>query len=285
MVGLNSTQIISRLQDSRTLFIIRLGSTTNNQTVIQTRAIKRRTNKKLLSFDDVTIKEINTVQGVRNSSDKLLMKKAFSSAKVKTADWWTIKNGRYCFEDNENAITPIENLPFPLVLKSRMGSRGRGNTLINNLDELNGQLKNKNVNNYIIEKFYNYNKEYRLHVNEDGCFYTCRKMLKNETQDDKRWFRNDSNSIWIVEENEQFQKPSSFNEIVKDCQKSLKSLGLDFAAFDVRVQSEKDKKGNQRSFVDYIIIESNSAPSFGERTTVEYETMLNRLMKKRLNVS
>ncbi len=234
----------------------------------------------------MNVLELNSVEGVKKSSDKLLMKEAFTKANVRTADWWTTTDGtNFKFNNNSNAITTISNLPFPLVVKSRMGSRGRGNTLVNNLEELNGLLKNKTLNNYIFEKFYNYNKEYRFHVNEDGCFYTCRKMLREETPEDKRWFRNDSNSVWIVEENEQYERPSCYENIVSDCKKALKHLNLDFAAFDVRVQSEKDKKGNRRDNVDYIIIESNSAPSFGERTLTEYDTMIRSLLKKKFNVS
>lgn len=222
--------------------------------------------------------ELNKVQGIRNSSDKLLMKRAFREAGIKTAQWWTTNDGRTFVENENGARISINDLPYPVVLKSRLGSRGRGNTLCRTQEDFTTALRGKNLNDYIIEKFYNYNREYRLHVNKNGYFYTCRKVLKQDTPENQRWFRNDSNSSWLLEENPSFDKPNSFKDIEKDCVKALETLGLDFAAFDVRVQSSKDNKGRSREKADYIIIESNSAPSFGDRTLEEYKKMIPQLI-------
>src|SRR5690606_33580405 len=155
--------------------------------------------------------------------------------------------------------------------KHIFGSRGRGNTLINNQEELEAWLQGKTLNNYIFEKFYNYNREYRLHVNEDGCFYTCRKMIKSDTPEDKRWFKNDSNSVWIMEDNELFDKPVNWNSIVEECVKALKAVGLHFGAVDLRVQSRVNSKTDKvRKEPKFIIVEINSAPSFGEITSQKY---------------
>jgi len=131
--------------------------------------------------------------------------------------------------------------------------------------EMNGK---KRLGNYIIERYYNYNKEYRLHVSKDGCFYTNRKMLKTDAEE--RWFRNDSNSVWIREENPKFEKPRNWGVIVNECVKALNAVGLDLGACDVRVQSKNDRP-------DFIICEINSAPSFGEITLTKYQNEIKKI--------
>lgn len=219
--------------------------------------------------------QINIPEAIMNSADKLRMKRCFRTGDVKTAVW---------LEGAGNTTQQIEEWArdkFPIVTKSRMGSRGRGNTLIQTALEFSNWIRGKNINDFIFEKFYNYNREYRLHVTEDGCFYTCRKMLKQDTPKDQRWFRNDSNSVWIMETNKSFDRPTSWDNIVTECVKALKSCRLDFGACDVRVQSSLDDKKRPRKEVDFIIVEINSAPSFGDVTQEKYLEMLPVLLKKK----
>lgn len=230
--------------------------------------------------------EVNSTEAVKNSSSKLKMKNCFTLNNVKTADWYYIKKDRfYKITNYENqiqeSVLSISDLPYPIVAKHHFGSRGNGNYLLNSQEELQNWMEGKDLNNYLFEKFYNYNREYRLHVTKNGCFYTCRKMLKSDVVKDKRWFRNDSNSVWIVEENEQFDKPINWKSIEEQCVKALESTGLDFGACDVRVQSSKNNNGNERKDVDFIVIEINSAPSFGDRTEIEYLKELPKILKQK----
>jgi D-alanine-D-alanine ligase-like ATP-grasp enzyme len=219
-------------------------------------------------------KEINSVDSVSVSCNKNLMKKAFSTAGVKTAEW-------SLFTDPTELIKWAKNYDFKIVAKSFFGSRGEGNFKISNEKELDTFIKNHNVSRYVFEKFYNFNREYRLHVDSEGCFYTCRKMLKEDTPKDKRWYRNDSNSVWIVEENEAFDKPVNWEEIIQECVKALKATGLDVGACDVKVQSTKNEKNQKRKKPDFIVIEINSAPSMGERTLQEYKKRLPLIINKK----
>jgi hypothetical protein len=213
--------------------------------------------------------EINTVKAVEISANKRLMKERFSNAGISTAKWWKTLN---------DLMHNPERVQFPIVAKNIYGSRGQGNYLLHSQRQLDAWLNGRNVHNYIFERYYAYNREYRLHVTKDGCFYACRKMIRDDVPKDKRWFRNDSNSVWIVEENEKFDKPSNWDVIIKHCKAALKYTGLDIAAFDVRVQSAKDNKGATRSRLEFIIIESNSAPSFGEITSQKYLEILPKLI-------
>jgi len=208
--------------------------------------------------------EINSIEGITNSRDKLLMKRCFSTEEVKTANWGALSENRLWNN-------------FPAIIKQRGSHGGGGIYMINTFEELSEFLRNHlNVNNYIIEEYKNFTKEYRLHVTKNGCFYTCRKMLKNDATD--RWHRHDNNCVWILEDNPLFERPSNWNEIEGECVKALNSVGLDTGACDIKVQSEKGKRS---SFLpDFIIMEINSAPSMGEITTIKYLEKLTEIISE-----
>ena len=100
-------------------------------------------------------------------------------------------------------------------------------------------------------------------------------MLKEDAEE--RWHRHDMNSVWIMEENPLFEKPSNWDLIVEECVKALNAVGLDIGACDVKVQSEKnnDRGGNP----EFIVMEVNSAASMAERTLIEYEKQLRKMVQ------
>lgn len=228
-------------------------------------------------------REINTVDAVTNSANKLLMKEAFTDNGVRTADWFIFQDDgclTQIVKSEENLVAipfTLSDLPYPVVAKHKFGSRGTGNYLLNDEASLRTWMNGKTLSNYIFEKFYNYNKEYRLHITKDGCFYTCRKMLKTDVPADQRWFRNDSNSVWMLEENPLFDKPVNWQLIEEHCVKALLAVGLDIGAVDLRVQSTVDRRGNVRENSDFIVLEINSAASLGQITTEKYIQKLNQI--------
>lgn len=275
-----SHRLLSRKDERKVLplfpfkSVIRLGSTTDIKDTV-TNGGKRI--------------EINTVESVRNSSNKLRMKTKFTENNVKTAQWFRAMNNNIneideiYFDEKEGKLLHKMDaqLPFPLVAKAHFGSRGQGNTKINSNEELLQWVVGKNLDNYIFEKYYSYNREYRLHINEDGCFYTCRKVLKGDAPEEVRWYRNDAHCNWIMEENELFDKPVNWNEVVAQSVAALKAVGLDVGAVDLRIQSAKDKKGNLRENPEFIVVEINSAPSFGEKTEEKYLEVLPKMLNKK----
>lgn len=232
--------------------------------------------------------ECNNIQSIKNSASKLLMKQCFNQSAVKTAKWckgtesFNVRDNGIEFVLGRNDHEEFNGIEFPIVVKHIYGSRGTGNHLLKTREEFETWLVNKTLSNYIFEKFYNYSREYRLHVSEEGCFYTCRKMLKSDTPEDHRWYRNDSNSSWIMEENLLFDKPSNWSNIVEECVKALKSVGLDIGGFDVKVQSAiKSSTGRDRENPEFIIIESNSACSFGDVTAKKYLEEIPKVLKRK----
>ena len=210
--------------------------------------------------------EINTVNAIKISANKLLMKQKFTEAGVKTANWWQATNTQFFSPKWTENINFSEFTDFPIVAKAHYGSKGKGNTLIKSQEELNTWMQGKTLSNYIFEKFMNFGHEFRLHVTEDGCFYTCRKALKQDVPEDQKWRRHDDICVWFLETNENFQKPNSWNDIVSDCVKALKAVGADLLSFDVRVQTPRDKDGNSRPYQEYILLECNSASSMDNGT-------------------
>ena len=206
--------------------------------------------------------EVNSVEAIKNSANKLLMKQKFVEAGVKTAEWVQLNTNSYL----QDVLTLSNNWETPIVAKSYFGSKGKGNTLIKNQAEFNAWNNSKQHNNYIFEKFVNYALEYRLHITSDGCFYTCRKALKKDVPEDQKWRRHDDICVWFLEENENFLKPNSWNDIVRDCVRALNTVGADLLSFDVRVQGATDGKGNRRNYQEYILLECNSASSMNNGT-------------------
>jgi carbamoylphosphate synthase large subunit len=230
--------------------------------------------------------EINTVEAIQNSASKLLMKTCFKENNVTTADWWyTDKEGNLKGPDGRKNYT-IDELPFPIIAKNHFGSRNQGNTKLDNHEEFTkwADKEGRNLSRYIFEQFHNYAREYRLHVTAEGCFYTCRKMLKEGTPDQDKWYRNDEHCVWIREENALFDKPSNWDKVVKQSVKALEAVGLDIGAVDLKIQSAKTAKGNVRKDPKFIVIEINSAPSFGDVTTEMYVKQLPIVINNKFNL-
>lgn len=218
--------------------------------------------------------EINSIKAISNSSSKLKMKNCFTEAGVKTADWWITKDGKiFSSMKTASESKTINNLPYPIIAKGIFGSRGQANTKIDNPQNLSNWLKNKDLSNYIFEAFFDGSREYRFHVSTLGVFLTWRKLRRNDTPDNQRWFFNNQNCNWVSEQHELYNKPATYNEICKECLKALNSVGLDLGGCDVRV----NKKG------DFKIIEINSACSLAEVTATAYKKELAKLITNKIN--
>lgn len=223
--------------------------------------------------------EINTVESVRNSASKLRMKQCFTGANVKTANWYiqsSIENGKQMFQGSGLKAykeISVNEFLYPIIAKSFYGSRGRGNTKLDNPQELKNWMKGKDLSQYVFEEFFDGAREYRFHVSTLGVFLTWRKLRRNDTPEDQRWFFNNENCNWVSEQHQLYNKPSTYNEICSECLKALNAVGLSIGACDVRV----DKKGN------FIIIEINSAPSMAEVTATAYKAEFKKLITNKLN--
>lgn len=233
------------------LSVFRLGSSTINKEIFT---------KKQLEGEIV---EINSAESCIISNNKSYMKTRFSLNNIKTAKWFRLD----LFMENG------EELKFPVIIKHIHSSKGKGIYYYENFEQLHNDVVNNKFNklkNYIIEEYHNYSREYRLHIDRFGCFLTHRKMLKNDAVD--RWHRHHINTVWVVEDNPLFDKPTNWDEIVKECQKAIEAVGLDIGCVDVKVQNNKHENPK------FIILETNSAPALGEETVKLYIEELKKLL-------
>lgn len=238
--------------------------------------------------------ELNTVEAIKTSSNKLLMKQAFDRAEASTASWAEANTMNAVTEEgvafNRTSGHNPDFINFPIVAKAKFGSKGKGNTLIRTQEEFNAWRAGKTLTNYIIEKFMNYGLEYRLHISAEGCFYACRKALKSDCPEDQKWRHHDDTCVWFKEFNadgtpsDNFKKPNSWNNIVEDCVAALEEIGADILAFDVKVQSATNNKGKVRDFQEFILLESNSAPSFGDTTAEMYINQIPIVLKRKAGI-
>ena len=75
------------------------------------------------------------------------MKQKFTEEDVKTAEW---------ISGTQNNLSQIKEWAiekYPIVAKNHYGSKGKGNTLIKNVEELNEWAIGKTIPHYIFEKF------------------------------------------------------------------------------------------------------------------------------------
>lgn len=208
--------------------------------------------------------EINKIQAIENSSNKLFMKQCFQEADVSTPRYYTYAN-------------LSSDVKFPIIAKNIFGSRNTGNYKLDNEKSLSKFLRSRrNLDNYIFEEFANYAKEYRIHVTKNGAFLIWRKLRRRDTPEQDMWFFNNQNCVWISENNPLFDAPNNLKAIYADCIKALNSVGLDFGALDVRVTSNTSSEGKNRKNPKFAIIEINSAPSMAPETTKAYIKMFKR---------
>lgn len=216
--------------------------------------------------------EINKVSAVEISRNKLLMHEAFDKVGVKSAKYYT-----------EQTFPEQGQIKFPVLAKKITGQGGAGMIKIDDWKaytefyQKNGNSINKN--NYYLEEYFNGAREYRVHVTTNGAFLAWRKMRKSDAKD--RWFFNSNNCVWMGEDNPLFDKPVNWEAITQECVKALNAVGLDIGAIDVRVQSSKNDEGITRKECNFIILETNSAPSLGKLGSEYYYKEILKLIENK----
>lgn len=199
---------------------------------------------------------INEPEAIRRVSNKYTMKTIFKENRIPSSEFFLLED-------------MPENVKFPIIAKKRFHSKGRGMVKINSQEELD-EFLSKNRTNYYYEIFNNYLREYRVHSSRlTPCFYALRKMLKRDTPEDQRWYRNDSNSVWILESNPSFNRPNTWDQIIDTCHRATLALGMDTCCYDVLVA--RDGR--------FLILEGNSAPSMGEATPALYINEIQKLIQ------
>ena len=188
--------------------------------------------------------ELNSIDGVRVSANKIYMKSVFADVNIHHSEWGHFTNPgdlRQFFAQHKIVIA-----------KHRHSSKGENIYYIDNKKALEMFIDtHKNLPEFIFEKYYFYPNEYRLHVDVNhGCFYACKKILNDDAL--VQWHKHANNSTFVYVTPEHI-KPDCWNQIVEDCQTVMKAMGLHIACFDILCSND-----------NFIIVESNTAPSLAD---------------------
>lgn len=158
-----------------------------------------------------------------------------------------------------------------LIVKPRRGSGGRGIKVVNSYRDLPG-LRIANKDNYLVEAYMEFNREYRIFVapalagtemtyrlrvsgesefsytRSNGSFFEIRKRVKAGFDLQTRNIAENPEAVYFSRD---FTRPSCWELMVYNAVKATELVGLDFAAVDIVYNTETR---------DFIICEVNSNP-------------------------
>ena len=166
----------------------------------------------------------NSIQGIRNCSNKVKMKELFRDNDIPSPDF--------------RLDSPFTEYPF--ICKKRNHSRGKGMVKVTSAD----LLPTRRVSTFYYESFVDCNEEFRVHVLDKEIFHTDKKILRDGKED--TWFKNLKNYVYLP-----YNKRGFSENMREQIIKSVDCLGLTFGAVDI---------GRNTRTGEFWIYEVNSAP-------------------------
>lgn len=188
--------------------------------------------------------QINSIAGIKNSTDKLAMKLIMLQNGIPTSD---IGN----------------NINFPVVVKGVKRSQGTGVFICKNANELKKAIEKFEAKEakYYLEKYFPATREFRLHVSKwDGVFFEVEKK-RNDGHVGEMGVIKYENHYNVRE----FIRPAEWPEMQKAAIDCLNAQGLDIAAYDIGYT-----KGQ------FVVHESNTGPELLKNTLEKYRQTLQK---------
>lgn len=187
--------------------------------------------------------EINSIEGVIASSNKITMKKVFDKLNIHHSKWIN--------STNKQLIVNFFDKYKMLIAKHKRSSQGKDIYYIDTLEKLQELLNTVDLKDFVFEEYNFFPSEYRMHVDRDyGCFYACKKILKEDA--DVEWHKHANNSVF-VRVKEDTILPDCWNSIIEDCQKICQDMNMNILCFDILCCNDS-----------FIIVETNSAPALAD---------------------
>lgn len=199
--------------------------------------------------------ELNTIEGVKTSGNKIAMKRAFDKAIISHSEWIS--------SSNKAAIYEFLAIHKILIAKHKHSSKGKNIYYIDSLKALDELCNKVNIGDFVFEKYYFFPNEYRVHIDVNhGCFYACKKVLKPDA--DVEWHKHADNSVFVLV-TEDMKLPICWKSMIEECIVALKTMKLTIACFDILCSND-----------NYIIVESNTAPSLASYGITYYSNHLKK---------
>ena len=131
--------------------------------------------------------ELNTIESIKNTSNKIKMKELFVENEIITSKFYTIltyDEDQFLYHLKEkNEIVFCKNIQYPIIAKTKYHSRGRNIHKINNFKEYQSFIKT-NSPIFHFEQFYSGTIEYRLHVSpllEEPIWHSIASFIFSRT--------------------------------------------------------------------------------------------------------
>lgn len=201
----------------------------------------------------ITINELNSI---RNNADKIKMKEIFKQNDIPSPDFApNTGEGRAYFKDKG----------YNVVYKKRYHRGGIGMELVP-LDQID-KFEADMYKGGILERRLNVKREWRIH--------SCPKLNLNFSVEKRKRYdklhevvRNNDNCVFKAD----FEIPENWNEALEMATKAVSVMGLDIGAVDL-VWTGKN----------YYVIETNSGPGMGDKTSEWYAETLQQLIEYKKN--
>lgn len=175
--------------------------------------------------------EFPSIEAIRNTSNKMRMKKILIESGVKTPFWKP-----FDFTWAENVVAANSNImhddifklkpKFELIFKEKNHSRGEGIMFINSVDDLKAVIEN-GKDGYIEEVVDNH-REFRVHVCDGEAFYVDEKLPREEGHTAR--IKNLANGYKYRNRSVSRPYPSTIKE---ESVKAVEALGMPFGAVDI----------------------------------------------------
>lgn len=199
--------------------------------------------------------EINSIEGVIQSSNKITMKQIFDKINIHHSNWINTTN--------IHELLAFYNKYKILIAKHKRSSQGKNIYYIDTIESLRELINNINLKDFVFEEYCFFPNEYRMHVDADhGLFYACKKVLKEDA--DVEWHRHFNNSIF-VRITEDMELPECWNDIINECKQVCKAMNMNILCFDILCSNN-----------NFILVETNSAPALATYGLTQY---LNHIQK------
>ncbi len=188
--------------------------------------------------------EINSLEAIRNNSDKFKMKEIFQEVEVRSPE---------CFENTQENREIFKQKGWNVVFKKRRHKRSQGMEFlkVGEIDKLSDPI----YEGGLLERRINIRREWRVH-----CAPALDRFFAMEKRKRLDHVESLNRNLETCVFRKDFDEPDNWQEALTLTKKAIEAMGLDVACVDLAWSGKF-----------FYIIETNAASGLGEETKAWYE--------------
>lgn len=236
--------------------------------------------------------ECNSLNSIKNTSNKLLMKCILLKNNINTPELYVCYLNRLRLDgtiefinivDLKNTTegkriigekTNIMELNYPIIAKMHFKSKNNKVVILENSNQVEEFVKTNNVRKYIFERYRNFRREYKVYATQNGIF--CIQRKKRNYNSKSIWNTNFKESTLTTIFNGEWLSDNEiipcFNEMNIHCLQALKAFDMDICSFDIKVKNDGDV---------FTIINANSGDAISEEVIPLYAKQVKEVLIKK----